>query len=425
MAQPTGRRDTWRRGAVAIVAATLTAPLVAACGGGAGGGVTLTVYYPPEQHFQNVIDQCNQQADGAYHIVNLTAPRAADGQREQMVRRLAAGDTSLDILGVDVTWTPEFAGAGWIVPWTGANEAEARKDVLAGPLASATYDGKLYAATKHTNVQLLWYRDDLVAKPPSTWDELIADAQQLKSQQKPHKIAFTGAQYEGLVVGFNTLTASAGGKLVSDDGTKAVVDDGAVQALAMLKKFATSGVTDAGLSIAQEQQTALLMENGDAAFELNWPYVYAAMQQDRPDLFPHFKWTRYPSMTPGGQARVTIGGENLAISAYSLHKDEAFRAALCLRSPRMQDYSAVNDGVPPTVASVYDAPDMAKAYPMKDDIKAELATAASRPITPAYQNISTIMQNLLSPPSAIEPRATAAAMRQAIQDALDSKGVLP
>src|SRR5207253_7825820 len=67
--------------------------------------------------------------------------------------------------------------------------------------------------------------------------------------------------------------------------------------------------------------------------------------------FPHFKWTRYPSMTPGGQAKVTLGGENLAISAYSLHKDEAFKAALCLRSPQMQDYSAVNDGVPPTVRS--------------------------------------------------------------------------
>ncbi|HTI27245.1 MAG TPA: ABC transporter substrate-binding protein [Kutzneria sp.] len=425
MAQPTGRRPGWGRGVVAMAATALAAPLVAACGGGAGGGVTLTVYYPPEQHFQNVIDQCNDQAGGAYRIVNLTAPRDADGQREQMVRRLAARDPSLDILGLDVTWTSEFAGAGWIEPWTGENETEARNDVLAGPLASATYDGKLYGATKNTNVQLLWYRGDLVSTPPSTWDEMIADAQQLKQQGKKYKVGFTGAQYEGLVVGFNTLTASAGGTLVSDDGTKAVVDDGAVQALAMLKKFATAGVTDAGLASAQEQQIALLMENGDAAFELNWPYVYAAMQQDKPDLFKNFKWTRYPSLTPGGQARVTIGGENLAISAYSLHKDEAFKAALCLRSPQMQDYSAVNDGVPPTIASVYDAPDMAKAYPMKDDIKAELATAASRPITPAYQNVSTIMQNLLSPPSAIDPKATADKMRQAIQDALDSKGVLP
>ena len=77
MAQPTGRRPLWRRGLVATAAAALAAPLVDACGAGAGGGVTISVYYPPEQHFQNVIDQCNQQANGAYHIELLTAPRAA------------------------------------------------------------------------------------------------------------------------------------------------------------------------------------------------------------------------------------------------------------------------------------------------------------------------------------------------------------
>jgi trehalose/maltose transport system substrate-binding protein len=419
-----GHRRRGSRLVVAMAAAALAAPLVAACWSGSNG-VTITVYYPPEQHFQNVVDNCNAQAAGAYKIGYVTSPRDADGQREQMVRRLAAGDSSLDILGLDVTWTPEFAGAGWIVPWTGANEQRARADVLAGPLASAEYNGKLYAATKNTNVQLLWYRDDLVSTPPSTWDEMIADAQRLKSRGKTYKIGFTGAQYEGLVVGFNTLTASSGGTLVSADGTKAVVDQGAVRALALLKKFATSGVTDAGLASAQEQQDALLMENGNAAFELNWPYVYASMQQDKPDLFPRFKWVPYPSVTPGTKAKVTIGGTNLAVSTYSQHKDQSFQAALCLRSARNQEYSAVNDGVPPTIASVYDQSDMAKAYPMKDQIKAELATAVSRPVTPAYQNVSTVMQNLLSPPSAIDPQSTADKMRSAIQDALDSKGVLP
>jgi multiple sugar transport system substrate-binding protein len=38
-------------------------------------------------------------------------PRGADDQRVQMVRRLAAEDESMDILGLDVTWTQEFAGA--------------------------------------------------------------------------------------------------------------------------------------------------------------------------------------------------------------------------------------------------------------------------------------------------------------------------
>ena len=53
-------------------------------------------------------------------------PQASDGQRQQMVRRLAAHDSSMDILGLDVTWEPEFAQAGWIVPWTGTVQGAGR-----------------------------------------------------------------------------------------------------------------------------------------------------------------------------------------------------------------------------------------------------------------------------------------------------------
>src|SRR5438132_5542958 len=44
-------------------------------------------------------------------------PKAADDQRLQLARRLAAADASMDILGLDVTWEAEFAEAGWILPW--------------------------------------------------------------------------------------------------------------------------------------------------------------------------------------------------------------------------------------------------------------------------------------------------------------------
>lgn len=421
------RRDrrSRHRFTVALAAAVVAAPVLTACGSSSAGGVTINVFYAPEQHFQDVVDKCNEQAAGQYKIVYNKAPRDSDGEREQKVRRLAAGDSSIDVLGLDVTWTPEFAGAGWIEEWTGQNKTEAEDGVLDGPLTSAKYQDKLYAATKNTNVQLLWYRGDLVQQAPSTWDEMISQAQQLKAQGKPYQIGFTGAQYEGLAVCFNTLTASAGGKIISDDGTKAVFDDGAVKALETLKKFATSGVTDPAMSNAHEQEVALPMENGNAAFELNWPYVYASMAQDKPDMLKNLKWARYPSVEAGKPSKVTIGGYNLAVSKFSEHKPEAFAAALCLRSAQSQKYSAVNDGVPPTISSVYDDPDMNKAYPMKDVIKAELEDAATRPVTPAYQNVSTVIQTLLSPPSAIQPQQTAEQLRKAVQDALDSKGVLP
>ena len=53
---------------------------------------------------------------------------------------------------------------------------QVRQGTLPGPLATATYKGKLYAAPANSNTQLLWYRKDKVDKPAETWNGLIAQA---------------------------------------------------------------------------------------------------------------------------------------------------------------------------------------------------------------------------------------------------------
>jgi multiple sugar transport system substrate-binding protein len=414
----------WRMLAV-CGAALAMAPMVAACG--SDGGTTINVYYAPEENFQSVIDQCNQKANGRYEIVYRKLPRDADGQREQMVRRLAAGDTDLDVLGLDVTWVPEFAEANWLEEWTGSNKSQAEEDVLEGPLKTAMWNDKLYAATKNTNVQLLWYDDTITPHPPQSWGEVLAVAKRLKSEGKPYQIVFTGAQYEGLVVFYNTLVASYGGHILSEDGKKVVMDEGAVDALKMLKEITSAGLTDPSLTNFQEQQTQQAFEskNSKAAFELNWPYVYAAMKDANPERFEHFKWAPYPGKD--GPGKVTVGGYDLAVSSYSQHKPEAFEAALCLRSKESQRFSAINDGVPPTIESIYDDGDkeFTDAYPMWQTILDELQSASVRPLTVVYQNLSTITSKVLSPPQDIDPESTAAELRDQLQKALDSKGVLP
>jgi len=262
----------------------------------------------------------------------------------------------------------------------------------------------------------------------------------LKSQGKPYQIVFTGAQYEGLVVLYNSLVASEGGQILSEDGKKVVMDQGAVDALKLLKEVASAGVTDPSMTNAQEQQVQQAFEAPDsqAAFELNWPYVYAAMGAANPDRAKHFKWARYPGID--GESKTTIGGLNLAVSALSLHKPEAFDAVQCLRSAESQKFQALCDGVPPTIESIYtdeepidpcpaatttDKPTMSSAYPMKDTILEELQDPAVRPLTVVYQNLSTITSKVLSPPAEIDPEATAQELRDGLQKALDSKGVLP
>ncbi|RSD11538.1 ABC transporter substrate-binding protein [Amycolatopsis eburnea] len=419
-------------------AAVLAGTALAACSSAAG--LTINLYISPEDHLQTVVDRCTAAAGGKYKIVYNKLPRGADGQREQMVRRLAAGDASLDVLGLDVTWVPEFAEAGWAEEWTGANAEAATRDVLPGPLATAKWNGKLYGATKNTNVQLLWYDDRITPSPPKTFDELMTQAEQLKAAGKPYQVLFTGAQYEGLVVFYNTLVASAGGHILSDDGRSVVMDDGAVRALELLKLLTTAGITDPSLTNQKEDDIRQAFQRGQAATELNWPFVYASYAKEKPQELAHFKWTRYPSVTADRPSRVTIGGFNLAVSTYSRHKPEAFEAALCLRNAASQKYQALVDGVPPSIASIYrdtspldaakpadakENPTMADQYPMKDDIQAALTDAAVRPLTPAYQNLSTVMSKVLSPPAEIDVQATAQELRERLADALDSRGIIP
>ncbi|MFC6092153.1 ABC transporter substrate-binding protein [Saccharothrix lopnurensis] len=416
-------RGTWKRHRLAAAgsAALVATSVLAGCGSG-DGGITINVYKYPQENFQKIVDNCNAAADG-YEIVYHKLPREADGQREQMARRLAAGDTGMDVLSLDVTWTAELAEAGWIREFTGQPKAEVEGGTLETPLETARYEDKLYGAPDNTNVQLLWYRGDLVQTPPETWDEMIDQGTELIRQGKPGLVEATGKQYEGLVVLYNTLVNSAGGRIVDETGTKVVMDDGAVKALEVLKTFATSPVVDPSFSNAAEDQARLAMEGGKAAFMLNWPYVYAAAQAN-PEFAKNLRWAPFPAVE-GGESKVTVGGLNYAVSTFSQHPDESFDAVLCLRNAENQKFAAINDGVPPTIESVYEDPEMAEPYPMKEAILETLKSAGARPITPAYQNVSTVISTILSPPASIDPRATADRLRGELQDALDSKGVLP
>ena len=412
--------------------------MLTACSSGSSGPPTITFYDQPTSVAGQLaaINQCNKQANGKYRIEFEALPSAADQQRQQLVRRLAAHDSSVDLMGLDVTWPAEFYSAGWIRNWTGARAATIKKADLPGPLATAVYHGHLTSAPFNSNTQLLWYRSDLVKSPPKTWSQMIAMSKQLAAEKKPSYIEEQGAQYEGLTVWFNSLIQSAGGTVLNASSSAASLGKPAVQAATVMKELATTkGVADPSLGVDMENQGRLAFEAGSAAFEINYPFVWPGMQADKPatktfngkTLLQDFKWAPFPSVTPGHAGKSSIGGIDIAVSKYSTHPKLDFEAASCLTDTQSQEVLANLGGLPPVGRALYQHPPkaFAKAYPFYKLIEKQLANAAVRPKTPAYQSVSIVISHTLSPPASISPQSSIASLKSEISDALQSKGLIP
>src|SRR6266542_2414959 len=383
-----------RRGSRLLAVALAAAWLLAACGGGTGSGgsngtptLNWYIFHEPSGSFQAAAADCSKASGGAYDIKVQELPAAADAQREQLVRRSAAKDSSLDILGLDVVWEAEFSEAGWVENWTGQRRQQVEQDAVRAALDTAIWKGQMVAAPFNSNTQLLWFRKDLVPNPPSTWDEMIAQAQSLARQGKPHFIEIQGASYEGYTVWVNAMVLSAGGQILSDDGQRVVLGPLAARGVSLIGKLGRSVAADPSLSVQQEDQSRLAFESGDAAFQVNYPFIYPSAQQNAPNLAKQIGWTEYPRVDADKPSRPPVGGIDLAVSSYSRHKQQAFDAIMCLRNRPNQ-----RGGV--------------------------------RPKTPAYQSVSSAISTTMHPPSAAGP-ATLNELRGKLQDAIESKGLIP
>ena len=458
--------------AAALVVLTASCA-VSACGSGVDGRVvSLYTAAGDAATFSAVADRCNSELGGRFQIQQFSLPKGADDQRLQLARRVTGNDRTLDIMALDVVWTAEFAEAGWALPLSadpaGMAEADAADGTLPGPLETAKWQGKLFAAPITTNTQLLWYRPDLVAPPPATWDLMLAEADRLHAEGKPSWIAVQAKQYEGLVVWFNTLLESAGGRVLSEDGkTVTLVDTPAhraatVKALQIIKSVATAPGADPSVTQTDEGTARLALEAGNAALEVNWPFVFASMLEnatkggvpflplaDKPELAGSindagtfaptdeqfaialeaskqvFAFAPYPGVTPGQPARVTLGGLNFAVASTTRHPAEAFEAIRCIRSESNQRYTSIDGGLPAVRASLYADPDFQKKYPQYAIIRDQLITAAVRPATPNYQAMSSRISATLAPITAIDPQKTADELAVQVQKAIDGKGLIP
>ncbi len=405
-----------------MAATLLIAAVAVGCGfeesKGVGSGPTVTFYAfnEPGGAFEKTLNDCSKEANGRYSLEYNRLPTDADQQRELVARRLAAEDSDIDIIGMDVIWTAEFAEAGWILPWEGERAAEAKNGKLAGPLKTAEYEGKLWADPFTSNTQLLWYRKDRVKELPKhyTWDDLIDIAHDNGSS-----IEVQAARYEGYTVWINSLIASAGGSLVDQNGD-VKVDDTAERAAEIVKRVADEAAPE-GMSNNKEDQARLGFESGRSDFEVNYTFVWASAGELGGDFQKNMGFARYPRVDKDKPSRVTLGGINLGIGAYSKHPDLAFEAAECIAQSKNQVVAAELGGLAPSTESLYDNPKVKKAFPFGDLMRQSIDEGVPRPVSPAYSDISLAIQKTFHPPDGIDPGSVVDDLKDKLDKAAEGK----
>jgi multiple sugar transport system substrate-binding protein len=367
-----------------------------------------------------------EHPDQEVSLVEL--PSSADQARAQMAATLQqGGGQRYDVLALDVVWLAEFAQAGYLrelrARWIGADR------FLDAPLASARFDGSLWAVPFTTDAGLLYFRTDLLSQvtqiPPATWSQ-VADQAARISATRPGLVGYVGQfrQYEGLTVnlleqmwGAPSAPPAPSERDPGDGGLLALIDSpAAVEGLGFIaggRCGAGSGWLDPQASNADEESSRLAFQRGKAVFMRNWPYAYRLLQAPDSSVRGRFAVVGLPGPT-------ALGGYDLAIAAASPHQRTALDFIRFLTAEPSQRQLFAAGGFAPTLRSLYANPGLQHDFPYLRPLRDSVERARVRAVTPYYNEVSAQIQSAGAKVLActLSPRQAAGQLRRVLPEAL-------
>jgi multiple sugar transport system substrate-binding protein len=396
--------------------------------------------------FEKYAAECSTED---YDVVLQQLPTSATDQRIQLARRLAAEDSSTDLMNLDPVFVAEFANAGWLAEIDGekAEQITDSGDYLAGPVETVTWDDKVYAIPLWANTQVLWYRKSLAEaagldmSQPVTWQQIIEAA-----AKNNGSVGVQANKYEAYVVWINALVQGAGGDIVSDTeaGADAQVDldsDAGREAAKVVQTLADSDAAQSDLSVSNEGTSLGRMfpadpkaPQGAGEFMVNWTFVYKNYQgiigapggPADEKAFEDLGWARYPATVEGEESKPPVGGIDIGIGAYSEHPEFAREAAECITSQQAQVDLALDAGLMPSTNSAYDEVASSGDYPedLLDLFRTSVDEGGPRPESAYYATISGAVQERWHSPNSVDPDTTPEESAQYLEDVLQGKALL-
>ena len=377
--------------AAAVVAALLLAGCSGTKPGGGSGGTELTIagYKDVSGNIHQIIDTWNNahpKAKAQY----VELPASSDAQHQQLSQNFLARSSTYDVIVADDTWTDEFASKGWLAPLP-ADQFDLNK-MFPASVRGGSYNDKQYTIPFTASAEFLYYRKDLVPAAPTTWAQLIADCKIAKAK-KIGCYAGQFDQYEGLTVNVTSAIASAGGSILSPDGSRVTIDSPqAAQGLNFLVNGFRDGYIPKEAITFQEQQGQQAFQQGKLLFLMNYSFVYQQANQAGPDSKVAGKFGIAPIPGPNGPGVIATGGHMMGVSAFSKHKSDAQDFVKFFTSEQNARQLLLKLGYAPARQDLYTDAALDKQFPYLPIIGSELKTAVVRPRTKNYVALSLAIQ---------------------------------
>ncbi len=331
----------------------------------------------------------------------LETPDLTDSRLGVYLQLFEAQSPDVDIYQIDVIWPGDLAEHFIDLYEYGARDVVDQH--FPAIIENNTVDGRLIGIPWFTDGGLLYYRTDLLEKygfdgPPETWDELTSMAQTIQDGEReggnPDFWGFVwqGKSYEGLTCdALEWIYSSGGGTIVSPDGVITINNERAIEAIDRAAGWVGT-ISPNGVTNFAEEEARNMWQAGNAAFMRNWPYAFSLGNAEDSVIAGKFDVAPLPA-GEAGESTATLGGWQLGVSKYSDNPDIAADVALFMASPEEQKIRAVEGSYTPTIAALYEDPEVLAAAPFFGSLYQVFTNAVARPSTvtaPNYAEVSRI-----------------------------------
>jgi multiple sugar transport system substrate-binding protein len=308
------------------------------------------------------------------------------------ISSLLLGEAPFDLLLVDVSWLPKYVAAGWFVPlerWFGPEVLEAMEP---GARLGNGLGEHLWRMPLTGDTGLLYWRSDLMPRPPRDTSELVAISRDLQRHGRVRwGYLWQGRQYEGLSCVMVEMLQGFGARWWDDATARTQLDSPqAVAAAAWLDGLLRDGVSPRAVANYAENDALQSFAAGEAAFLRNWPYAWREIEKGDGPVKGKVGVTAMVG-APGEQGGGTLGTWGLSLIKGSPHPEEAVAVIRWLTGPVVQRQLALEQGYAPTWSALYDDPDLQRRAPMLAVQRQALQHPQLRPPTPAYAQLSDLL----------------------------------